>query len=343
VIDGDSGKVTVIDPKTGLVLPPTNLLPGFDPAYVTRRGATYMGDSLELLKAMPDASVKLVVTSPPYALHFKKEYGNQSQSEYVEWFLPFAREVRRVLTDDGSFVINIGGAWQPGKPVRSLYHFRLLIALVDQIEFCLAQELYWNNPAKMPTPAEWVTVRRLRVKDSVEPCWWLSKTPWPDASNRRVLVEYSPDMKRLIKKGFTAKVRPSGHHANAGWQKDSGGAIPGNVLTFGNNDSNGRYLKACKDHGVKSHPARFPVVLPEFFIKFLTQPGDVIVDIFGGSMTAGWAAERQNRAWLGFDLDPTYIEASKFRFFGEDKDLLSDDELGVVVPGEVVSDERPAA
>jgi len=92
-----------------------------EPAYVTRRGAVYEGDSLDLLRSMPDRSVNLVVTSPPYALEFKKEYGNESQSNYVEWFLPFAKEVRRVLTEDGSFVVNIGGAWTKGHPVRSNY------------------------------------------------------------------------------------------------------------------------------------------------------------------------------------------------------------------------------
>jgi site-specific DNA-methyltransferase (cytosine-N4-specific) len=315
-----------------IAIPPTGLIPGFEPDYASRRGAAYTGDSLELLRAMPDSSVKLVMTSPPYALHYKKEYGNKDQHEYVDWFLSFAREVHRVLTDDGSFVINIGGAWKPGFPVRSLYHFRLLIALVDELHFHLAQEFYWNNPAKMPTPAEWVNVRRIRVKDSVEPCWWMSKTQWPDASNRRVLAEYSPDMKRLIVRGFTAKARPSGHLAKAGWQKDQGGSIPGNVLTFGNNDSNGRYLRACKDHGIKPHPARFPVFLPEFFIKFLTVPGDVVLDIFGGSMTAGWAAERLNRSWLGFDLDSAYVAASRFRFFDAAGELLSDEELGVYPP-----------
>ena len=104
-------------------------IPEHTPAFETRRGQVYEGDALEILRAVPDDSVNLVITSPPYALEFKKEYGNESQADYVDWFLPFAREVRRVLTDDGSFVVNIGGAWQKGHPVRSLYHFRLLIAL----------------------------------------------------------------------------------------------------------------------------------------------------------------------------------------------------------------------
>lgn len=299
------------------------------PAYTTRRGAVFQGDALDLLRNMPDASVNLVMTSPPYALEFKKEYGNEPQAKYVEWFLPFAREVRRVLSDDGSFVVNIGGAWQKGQPTRSLYHFRLLIELVETVGFFLAQELYWHNPAKMPTPAEWVNVQRIRVKDSVEPCWWLSKTARPKASNLNVLVPYSHDMVRLIDRGFRAKRRPSGHLAKATWQADRGGAIPGNVLTLGNNDSNGRYIAMLTELGLKVHPARFPVQLPEWFIRFLTDPGDVVLDIFGGSMTTGWAAERLDRAWLGFELSAEYVEASRLRFYDLEGRPLTDPELGV--------------
>ena len=165
---------------------PSGLMRSIEPFYETSAGAAYLGDSRELLRALPDASANLVFTSPPYALHFKKEYGNVSKADYVAWFLPFAREIFRVLADDGSFVLNIGGSWNPGSPTRSLYHYKLMIALVEEIGFHLAQECYWYNPAKMPVPAEWVTVRRVRIKDSVEHVWWLSKTAFPKADNRQV-------------------------------------------------------------------------------------------------------------------------------------------------------------
>lgn len=178
------------------------------PYFTSRLGAAYLGDSLELLRSLPTASVNLVVTSPPYALHFKKEYGNETKEAYVNWFLPFAREILRVLTTDGSLVLNIGGSYNKGTPTRSLYHFRLLIALVDQVGFHLAQECFWHNPAKMPAPAEWVTVRRVRVKDSVEYVWWLSKSPHPKASNLNVLREYSEDMLRLNRGVFAKQFDP---------------------------------------------------------------------------------------------------------------------------------------
>ena len=303
---------------------PSLLMPESESFYETSAGAAYLGDSRDFLRAMPDESVNLVFTSPPYALHFKKEYGNVNQADYVEWFLTFAREIQRVLTDDGSFVLNIGGSWNPGTPTRSLYHFKLMIALVEQIGFHLAQECYWYNPAKMPVPAEWVTVRRVRIKDSVEHVWWLSKSPFPKADNRKVLRPYSADMIRLAKRGVKATIRPSGHNITSSFDKiAAGGSIPSNVLEndlanemliAGNNSANDRYTMRCKEAGTKIHPARFPAALPEFFVKLLTDEGDLVVDPFAGSNTAGAVSERLGRRWIAMELLEEYLEASKFRF-----------------------------
>src|SRR5580700_10876101 len=286
---------TVVDSRSGH---PSRLLASRSPYFSSRYGAAYLGDSLELLRALPDGSVNLVVTSPPYALHFKKAYGNETKDRYVKWFLPFARETFRVLPEDGSFVLNIGGSYNKGAPTRSLYHFKLLIALVEEVGFHLAQECFWYNPAKMPVPAEWVTVRRIRVRDSVEYVWWLSKTPWPKASNLAVLKEYSEDMIRLNRNGVRGTVRPSGHVIRKSFDKiAAGGAIPTNVteadfadvpeamLKTGNNAANDVYTKQCKENGIKIHPARFPALLPKFFIKLLTDPDDLVVDPFAGSNT----------------------------------------------------------
>ncbi|MGH9439502.1 MAG: DNA-methyltransferase [Terriglobia bacterium] len=300
-----------------------------EPYYVTDYGKAWLGDSKQLLRTIPDASVNLVFTSPPYALHFKKEYGNVEKAEYVDWFLTFAKEIFRILPDDGSFVLNIGGSYNPKTPTRSLYHYRLLIALVDQIGFHLAQECFWYNPAKMPMPAEWVTVRRIRIKDSVEYVWWLSKTPWPKASNLEVLKEYSPDMIRLNRRGVRATVRPSGHVIRKSFEHlHAGGAIPANVietellerltpetmLKFGNNAANDAYARRSKELGLKMHPARFPAALPEFFIKLLTNEGDTVLDPFAGSNTTGVVAESLRRGWIAMEQSAAYLEASKVRF-----------------------------
>jgi site-specific DNA-methyltransferase (cytosine-N4-specific) len=300
------------------------MIPGFAPYYSTDFGDAYLADSLELLKAIPDEAINAVVTSPPYALHFKKEYGNADKQDYVQWFLPFAAEIFRVLPDDGSLILNIGGSYNKGLPTRSLYHFKLLIELVEQIGFHLAQELFWFNPAKMPMPAEWVTVRRIRVKDSVEYVWWLSKTPWPKANNRTVLKPYSKDMERLNRKGVNRTTRPSGHNIKPSFSKvKPGGSIPPNMLEeelptdmlkFGNNAANDSYTERCKAAGIKIHPARFPAALPEFFLKLVTEEGDLVLDPFAGSNTMGAIAERLQRRWIAAENIDEYLEASKFRF-----------------------------
>lgn len=289
-----------------------SLLPTLTPYYYTDLGAAYLGDSSELLKQVPDNSVDLVVTSPPYALVFKKEYGNVDADDYTKWFLSFSDEIFRVLKPTGSFVLNIGGCWNKGSPTRSLYQFELLLQLTKT--FKLAQEFFWYNPAKLPAPAEWVTVQRIRVKDSVEYIWWLSKTDRPKANNRNVLRPYSPDQKRLIENGYRAKKRPSGHKITGGFQKDHGGSIPPNVLQMGNNDSNGAYLKKCEELGMKPHPARFPSDLPEFFIKFLTDPSDIVLDPFAGSNVTGRAAEALKRRWIAFEIVKEYLDGSRYRF-----------------------------
>lgn len=285
-----------------------------DPLYVTEFGAAYLGDSLSYLRQIESDSVDLIMTSPPFALKRKKEYGNVSDEAYVAWFIDFAREFKRVLKDQGSLVIDIGGTWVNGQATRSLYHFELVIALCKTLNFHLAQEFYWYNPSKLPSPAEWVTVRRTRVKDAIDPVWWLSKTPEPKASNWRVLKPYSDSMRKLLDNGYKAKLRPSGHEISENFSRDNAGAIPPNLLILANTDSNSTYLRQCREHGIKPHPARFPHGLPEFFIKFLTEPGDLVIDPFAGSNITGEVAERLQRRWLAFELAPHYLEGSKYRF-----------------------------
>jgi DNA modification methylase len=292
------------------------------PAYITRLGAAYHGDALQLLPQLPDNSISLVITSPPFALQREKEYGNQNQDDYLIWLEDFAKLVHQKLRADGSFVLDLGGAYKKGVPVRSLYNFRVLIRLCDEIGFFLAEDFYWFNSSKLPSPIEWVNKRKLRAKDSVNTVWWLGKTEWPKADITKVLSEYSARMKQLLKnpEGFyTPKKRPSGHDIGKGFGKDNGGAIPSNLLQIPNTESNGIYLSGCKAVGVKQHPARFPAKLPEFFIRFLTEPNDIVLDIFAGSNTTGYVAEIEGRRWLAFEERLDYLAASSFRFLSKDK------------------------
>jgi DNA modification methylase len=287
----------------------------FRPVYTTEYGRAYCADSRDFLRTLPDASVNLVITSPPFALRRKKSYGNVSAAEYVDWFLPFAEQIRRVLRRNGSFVLDIGGSWNKGEPTRSLYHFELLLRLCGQGGlFKLAQEFYWYNRAKMPAPAEWVTVRRVRVKDAVQPIWWLSKTAHPKANNRRVLTPYTNSMIALLQNGYNSGRRPSGHVVSEQWGRDNGGAIPPNVIEASNTRSTDPYIAACRKHGLEVHPARFSERVPEFFIKFLTQPGDVVLDPFAESNMVGKVSEQLHRQWIAVEIRRQYVVSSAFRF-----------------------------
>lgn len=282
--------------------------------HKTSLGRIYHGDSLEVMKAAKPASIALVMTSPPFALTRKKDYGNEQEDDYLDWFRRFAEQFRRILKDDGSLVIDLGGAWKPGIPVRSLYHFKLLIMLCEEYDFHLAQEFYWWNPSKLPTPAEWVNVRRIRVKDGVNTVWWLSKTPWPRASNRRVLQPYSDSMKTLLSNGYKPMLRPSGHDISDKFSINNGAAIPPNLIAIPNTESNSSYLRYCKQIGVKAHPARFPAALPEYFIRMVTDPGDLILDPFAGSCVTGEVAERLERKWVCVEIVESYLRGAKGRF-----------------------------
>jgi len=287
----------------------------YSPYYCTSIGNAYCADSSAFLAHIPSESVSLVITSPPFALRRKKSYGNVSADKYCEWFLPYAEEIARILKPRGSFVLDIGGSWNKGEPTRSLYHFELLLRLCAMNGlFKLAQEFYWYNPARMPAPAQWVTIERVRVKDSVNPIWWLAKTAKPKASNRRVLKPYTKSMENLLANGYNHGPRPSGHVVSTKWCKRQKGAIPSNLIIAANTKSCDSYIKSCKEKGLEVHPARFVEAIPEFFIKFLTRPGDIVLDPFAGSNVVGAVAEKLSRRWVSIEINEEYVLGSAFRF-----------------------------
>ena len=291
-----------------------------DSIYKTAFGHAYCGNALTLLKEVPTESVDLVITSPPFALQRQKEYGNLAQDEYVDWLLQFTLEVKRVIKDTGSFVIDLGGAYLKGRPVRSLHNYRLLLRLCDEQGWNLAEEFFWYNPAKLPSPIEWVNKRKIRVKDAVNTIWWLSKTDFPKANVSQVLAPYSERMIKLLQdseKYYSPKGRPSGHQISKSFANNNGGAIPSNLLQISNTESNSQYLRYCKLAGAQGHPARFPEKIPEFFIQFLTEKNDIVLDIFAGSNTTGAVAEKLERRWLAFEQEKKYLATSIFRFLSD--------------------------
>lgn len=288
-----------------------------DIVYTTSLGVQLAGDSLDLLRTIAPGTVDLIITSPPFALIRKKEYGNEDQDEYVSWLLEFGKLAFPALKDTGSFVLDLGGAYRKGVPVRSLYNYRVLLHFVDDLGYHLAEEFFWYNPAKIPSPAEWVNKRKIRATDAVNTVWWFSKTEHPKADARKVRVPYSQAMESLLRDPagyYKVTQRPSEHEITEGFGKNNGGALPKNLLQIANTESNSFYMRTVRALGEKTHPARFPAGLPKFFIEFLTDPGDLVVDIFSGSNTTGRVAEDLGRQWIACELNRPYAELSAVRF-----------------------------
>ena len=314
-------------------------IPSDKQVYRTPCGIQLCGDSMELLAHLPNQSVDLIMTSPPFALLRQKTYGNKQQDQYVEWLGRFGEAAYRVLKDSGSFVLDLGGAYKRGKPVRSLYNYRVLVDFCDRLGYELAEEFFWFNPSKLPSPIEWVNKRKIRAKDSVNTVWWFSRTTEPKADVTRVLVPYSDRMKALLKdpeKYYRPKSRPSGHNIAKAFGKDNGGAIPSNLLQIPNTESNSGYLRRCKMMERKRHPARFPSALPRFFIQFLTDPEDVVLDIFSGSNTTGQVAETLGRRWISMELNREYAALSAVRFMDDWSDSEVCQAMKRLDAGEVV-------
>jgi len=303
--------------------------------YKTDLGRIISGDSLKWMTNPKNKnSVNLIITSPPFALLTKKSYGNKSSETYCDWFRPFADAFNDVLKDDGSLVIDIQGAWRKGAPVRSLYHFELLQMLCKEYGFYLCQEHYWWNPSKLPTPAQWVTVKRTRVKDAVNCIWWLSKSPNPKANNKKILSPYSDKMMSVLSNGFYSKgKRPSGHTlSKKHFNIDHGGSIPPNLIVASNASSKGTYFDYCKKNNLKIHPARFPYTIPDYFIRFLTDENDLILDPFGGSSSSGYVAEKNNRRWVSVEKNIEFAEGGRGHFSSKNKYKLQKNEYKISSP-----------
>lgn len=284
--------------------------------YETEMGEALWATCESAVSLIADGSIDLILTSPPYPLVTKKTYGNFQVAEHIDWLVECARAWRDKLADTGSLVLNMADVWTPGSPTMSLYQERLLVKLVDELGYHLAEKLFWENPAKMPVPAEWVTVRRIRLTPSVEQIWWLSRAEHPKANNRNVLRPYSESMRaRIGAGGERGAKRPSGHQIAAGaFASDNGGSIAHNLLTLSNTASNDPYQKKCREAALPPHPARFPAGLPNFFIRLLTDPGDVVYDPFSGSGQTAAVAEVLGRHWITSERSLTYARGSALRF-----------------------------
>lgn len=289
-------------------------------AYETEMGSCFHGNIENILSEkyfnIYKEKVNLIFTSPPFPLNRKKKYGNLNGEEYIEWLTKITTSLKNFLTKDGSFVIEIGNSWKKKEPVMSTLPLETLLAIKNTGNFKLCQQFVWYNTAKLPGPVQWVNIERSRVKDSFTTIWWFSKTSSPKANNKNVLYPYSKSMEKLLSsKKYNSGLRPSEHDiGKESFLKNNGGSIPSNVLIAANTVSNSYYLNSCKKAGITPHPARMPNYIAEFFIRFLTDKNDLVMDPFAGSNTTGEVSESLKRRWISIEIDQKYIEGSKFKF-----------------------------
>lgn len=290
--------------------------------YTTKYGICINDNCSDIIESylIPNyaGKIQLIFTSPPFPLNRKKKYGNLSGEEYKRWLCDIGKRMLPLLTESGSIVLEMGNAWNPGEPTFSTLPLETLLEFKDECNLSLCQEFIYYNPARLPGPVQWVNKERVRVKDAFTRLWWLSKSPNPYANNRNVLEEYSKQMVKLLNSGkYNSGHRPSEHDVGkTSFNNNNGGSIPSNVIIASNTLSRDQYLVSCKKHTIPIHPARMPIVLPNFFIKMLSNPGDIVLDCFAGSNTTGLSAEHLNREWISIEIDSDYFIGSKFRFSG---------------------------
>ena len=257
----------------------------------------YLGDCKEILNSIPDNSIDLVFTSPPYADQRKNTYGGIHPDQYVEWFLPVSEQLMRVLKPTGTFVLNIKEKVISGE--RSTYVMELILEMKKQQGWLWTEEFIWHK--KNCYPGKWPN----RFRDSWERLLQFNKNKQFYMDQEAVMVpmgEWSKTrLKRLSQTDQTrdeSKVG-SGFGKNISNWLDRKLAYPTNVLHLATECNN------------KNHSAAFPDGLPEWFIRLFTNEGDTVLDPFMGSGTTNAVAKRMKRNSIGIEIVPEYFSMVK--------------------------------
>jgi DNA modification methylase len=261
----------------------------------TRLGALYVGDSLDALRELPDACVDLVITSPPYDRQPKYGNGERYQPDwYHGMFLKITQEIHRILAPHGSFVLNYRSKRHSKE--RGTLQYELVFLLREQ-GFLFAEDFVWGKPS--PPPGRFNHF----LKDAVEYCFQFAKSDNWQFFPEQCLTPARWDRKDVERR---KKLAHNYERANApsgqGRKRVQAGpdlVRPSTLLTF----------EPEFQPNPTRHPARFPVALPDFFIRLLTKPGDFVVDPFAGTCTVAVAAERLDRRWLAGEIDGSYTTA----------------------------------
>jgi len=289
-------------------------------AFSTDLGIAIWG-SCERVFARLDEPIVLAVTSPPYALRKPRAYGNPPESEYVDFICRSLEPVVKNLAAGGSICLNVSNdIFEQGSPSRSLYLERMVLALHDRLGLSLMDRLVWRNPSKAPGPVQWASKARVQLNVEYEPVYWFTNDPSRvRADNRRVLQPHTEKHLRLMERGGEKReaVYADGAYRlkEGSFGKMTPGRIPRNVLNFSHNCPDHRqYRRDAEALGLPSHGAPMPKSLAGFLIEFLSEPGDLVVDPFGGKLTTAKAAEELGRRWLTTEWILEYVRAAAERF-----------------------------
>lgn len=255
------------------------------------------GDALQLLKDLPDNSVDLVITSPPYS-DLKTYIDNKGikPDDYVDWFLPICIEIERVIKPTGSFILNIND--RVDGRFRHPYVFDLISRIHKESGLKMFERLFWNKLKSLPN--------RSRFGDRVEFIFWFCKSENFYLDMDQMRVPYSDKsikrMKKPLKKRF-ARTQGDEKLEYKDWSPNPLGALPGSLINI---SSESRRIS-------DNHIAVYPEDLVEYFIKGSTKKGDLVLDPFMGSGTTAVVAKRLSRNWIGFELEADYIKSALTR------------------------------
>ncbi|MFF4601513.1 DNA-methyltransferase [Streptomyces sp. NPDC001339] len=250
----------------------------------TDGGTLTQGDAVAFLRTLPDAAARLVVTSPWFTGPAEASSADPAGAGFTAWLDPFLTEIARVLKPDGSLVMELGCTWAEDRPVRTVQNFAAISGLLARGDWHLLQEFYWYNPDLLTSRDEWVHQRRVRFDECVTMWFWLARTPEVPVDTRRV-------------RGFQNNLtRPFG-----------------NFLAIGDSHADYPYLDEVAGERTRAHADRFPVAVPEYFIRLLTEEGELVVDPFAGIGSTALAAVSHGRAWACNDFSEEATSIAKRR------------------------------
>ena len=294
-------------------------------AFSTDLGVAILGNSTMVLPGNTEP-VHLCLTSPPYPLRKQRDYAAafKNDSEYIDFIVEAIRPIARQLVNGGSVVLNIGqDIFNPGQPSRSLYPERLLLALCEKLDLYLMDRVPWVNMSKPPSPTYWACRKKVQLLAGHEMIFWLTNNPDAVRScNQRVLQPHTESHSALVARGGENRTTIYGDGAHVvkpgAFSQSTDGAIPKNVIIRGHACADTRrFHQEAKRLGLPAHGAIFPTAIPDFFIRFLTEENELVVDPFAGSLKTGLAAERLNRRWMCFDSILEWLRISATGFFSD--------------------------